>query len=108
MSVDAFIGSYAGMLTVEGWVEVSGSPRAEDSAVVPTEHKGVQTEPEEPILQTPSCGLLEEDERTETESIDLELPTEDKSLEECLEIFKSEVKMCLVSVSASMSEASLN
>jgi hypothetical protein len=107
MSVDAFIGSCAGMLAVEGWVEVSGPPRAEESAVVPTEHKGVQTEPEEPILQTPSCGLLEEEESTETESIDLELPAEDRSLQECLEIYKSEVKICLVSGSASMSEASL-
>jgi hypothetical protein len=95
------------MLALEGWVEVSGPPRAEDSAVVPTEHKGVQTEEEEPIHQTPSCGLLEE-EPAGIASIDLELPTEDRSLEECLKIYKSPVKLCLVSSSASISEASLN
>jgi hypothetical protein len=94
------------MLALEGWVEVSGPPRAEDSAVVPTEHKGVQTDQEEPVHQTPSCGLLEE-ERTEIVSADLELPAEDRSVEECLAIYKSGVKMCLVSGSVSMSEASL-
>lgn len=86
--------TYTRMLAMEGWVEVSSPPRAEDSAVVPTEHKGVQTEPEEPTHQTPLCGLLEEEEEeeehTETESLDLELTTEDRSLEECLEIYKSE------------------
>ena len=101
------VGSHAGMLAVEGWVEVSAPPRAEGS-VVPTEHKGVQTEQEEPIQQTPSCGLLEE-EPTGIASVDLDdLPTEDRSLEECLKIYKSTVKMCLVSRSASISEASLN
>lgn len=89
-------------------MEVSGPPRAEDSVVVPTEDKGVQTEQEEPIQQAPSCGLLEE-EPAEIASIDLDdLPTEDRSLEECLKICKSPVKMCLVSRSASVSEASLN
>jgi hypothetical protein len=103
VSVNAFIGSRAGMLAMEGWMEVSGPPQAEDPVVVPTEHKGVQTEPEEPIHQTPSCGLLEE-EPTGVASVDLELPTEDRSLEECVKIYKSPVKMCLVS----RSEASLN
>lgn len=89
-------------------MEVSGPPRAEDSVIVPTEDKGVQTEQEEPIQQASSCGLLEE-ESTGIASVDLDdLPTEDRSLEECLEIYKSMVKMCLVSRSASISEASLN
>ncbi|PNF35485.1 3-hydroxy-3-methylglutaryl-coenzyme A reductase [Cryptotermes secundus] len=80
--------TYTRMLAVEGWVEVSAPPRAEGS-VVPTEHKGVQTEQEEPIQQTPSCGLLEE-EPTGIASVDLDdLPTEDRSLEECLKIYKS-------------------
>jgi hypothetical protein len=107
VSVHAFIGSRAGMLALEGWVDVSGPLRAQHSAVVSTEHKGVQTEPEEPIHQTPSCGLLEE-EPAGIPSVDLELPTEDRSVEECLKIYKSRVKMCLVTRSTSISEASLS
>jgi hypothetical protein len=86
------------MLAVEAWVEVSGPQRAEGSSVLPTEHKGVQTEPEKPIHQTNSCGLLER-ECMEITSTDLEIPTEGRSLEECLLIYKSQVKMCLFWVS---------
>jgi hypothetical protein len=82
---------------MEAWVEVSGPQRAEGSAVVSTEHKGVQTDIEEPIYQTPSCGMLEE-EPTETVSTDLEIPTEDRSSEECLSIYKSQVNSGSASV----------
>lgn len=65
---------------MEGWVEVSGSARAEDSVIVPTEHKCVQTEQEE--KQLPPCIMLQQE--------DFPLPSEDRSLEECLKICKSE------------------
>jgi hypothetical protein len=82
----------AGLLGVEGWVEVSDHPQAEDTVVVPTEHKSVQTEQDEPICQTSMCGLLEE-ENKEALTSHLEPPTEDRSVEECLGIYKSEVKI---------------
>ncbi|GFG35211.1 hypothetical protein Cfor_01315 [Coptotermes formosanus] len=86
-------GSYARthsrLLGVEGWVEVSDHPQAEDTVVVPTEHKSVQTEQDEPICQTSMCGLLEE-ENKEALTSHLEPPTEDRSVEECLGIYKSE------------------
>ncbi|KAJ4434412.1 3-hydroxy-3-methylglutaryl-coenzyme A reductase, partial [Periplaneta americana] len=83
-----YVGNYSrllgsGGMGMEGWVEVSGPLRAEDSAIVPTEHKYVQTELEEAAQkQNPSCPILQE--------IDLPLPAEDRSLEECLKICKSE------------------
>jgi hypothetical protein len=71
-------------------VEVSDHPQAEDTVVVPTEHKSVQTDKDEPIAQTSLCGLLEE------KSNDVLTPClepEDRSVEECLAIYQSEVKI---------------
>jgi hypothetical protein len=50
-----------------------------------TEHKSVQTEGQDPFDETALCGPKEED-RTAL------LPAEDRSVEECLKIYKSEVK----------------
>jgi hypothetical protein len=92
------------MLAMEGWVEVSGPPHAEDSTIVPTEHKSVQTEQQEPICQTSSCGLLEDDSK-EVVATGSELPTEDRSVEECLIIYKSQVKIWVISGQTLLSEA---
>lgn len=86
-------GSYARthsrMLATEGWVEVSDHSQAEDTVIVPTEHKSVQTDQDEPITQTSLCGLLEEESKDALTPL-LEPPTEDRSVEECLAIYQSE------------------
>jgi len=71
-------------------VEVSNHPQAEDTVVVPTEHKSVQTDQDEPILQTSSCGLLEEE---SNDALTPCLGPEDRSVEECLAIYQSEVNI---------------
>lgn len=86
-------------------MEVNGSPRAEDLAFVPFKHKGVQTEEHKPIHQTASCEPLEEDSKRVLPT-GLEPLNEDRSVEECLTICKSEVKIQLVSGPTSVSEAS--
>lgn len=83
---------------MESWVEVSDHPQAEDTVVVPTEHKSVQTEQEEPISQTLLCGLVEESK--EALVTHLGPPTEDRSAEECLAISKSEVKIQVITLPA--------
>jgi len=80
------------MLATEGWVEVSDHSQAEDTVIVPTEHKSVQTDQDEPITQTSLCGLLEEESKDALTPL-LEPPTEDRSVEECLAIYQSEVKI---------------
>ena len=77
---------------MEGWVEVSDHPQAEDTVIVPTEHKSVQTDQDELISQTTLCGLLEEDSNGAL-TPRLGPPTEDRSIEECLAIYQSEVKI---------------
>jgi hypothetical protein len=77
---------------VEGWVEVSDNPQAEDTVTVPTEHKSVQTDQDEPVSQTSLCELLEEESNAAL-TPRLGPPTEDRSVEECLAIYQSEVKI---------------
>ncbi|XP_021930666.1 3-hydroxy-3-methylglutaryl-coenzyme A reductase isoform X2 [Zootermopsis nevadensis] len=81
-----YTGAHKRLMGVEGWVEVSGSsPQAEDIVSVPCEHKSVQTEePEEPIHQTASSEPLQEDDSKGAP------PTEDRSVDECLKVYKSE------------------
>jgi len=71
-------------------VEVSDHPQVEDTVVVPTEHKSVQTDQDEPISQTSLCGLLEEE---SSDTLTPCLGPEDRSVEECLAIYQSEVKI---------------
>lgn len=71
---------------------MSDHPQAEDTVIVPTEHKSVQTDQDEPISQTSLCGLLEE-ESNDALNPCLGPPTEDRSVEECLAIYQSEVKI---------------
>jgi hypothetical protein len=85
----------AGMLAMEGWVEVNDHPQTEGTVVTPTEHKSVQTEEDEPNCQTSLCGLLEEESK-EALTSHLEPPIEDRHVEECLGIYKSEVKIQVV------------
>nr|BAM45097.1 3-hydroxy-3-methylglutaryl coenzyme A reductase [Nasutitermes takasagoensis] len=83
----SFARTHSRVLAAEGWVEVSNHPQAEDTVVVPTEHKSVQTDQDEPISQTSSCGLLEEE---SNDALTPCLAPEDRSVEECLAIYQSE------------------
>jgi len=76
------------VLAAEGWVEVSDHRQAEDTVVVPTEHKSVQTDQDEPISQTSLCGMLEKE---TSDALTPCLGPEDRSVEECLAIYQSEV-----------------
>lgn len=81
--------THSRMLAMEGWVEVNDHPQTEGTVVTPTEHKSVQTEEDEPNCQTSLCGLLEEESK-EALTSHLEPPIEDRHVEECLGIYKSE------------------
>lgn len=87
-------------------MEANGSPRAENFAFVSSEHKCVQTEEHKSIHQTALCEPLEEDSEGVLPTA-LEPPTMDRSVEECLSIYKSQVKTWLVSGPALVSDASL-